>query len=125
MCVPVLTGDAATNTATVVEASEVAKRLKGLTEDQLLSKAARQSLLTLIVLLQETCRRGALLIATNPAGLGVLIKGLAACLAAANDAACLVLERQERERQVQAQAEADRERRDRLAAELARWTQPK
>jgi hypothetical protein len=40
---PVLTGDPITNTAAVVGASEAAKKLEALTDDQLLSKAVPQS----------------------------------------------------------------------------------
>jgi ATP-dependent helicase YprA (DUF1998 family) len=121
VCVPLLTGDPTTDTAALVEASEAVKTLKALRDEHLLSKAARQSLLTLIVLLEETRRQGALLIATNPAELGMLIKGLSAFLTAANEAGCQVLERQQRERQAEAEAEADRKRQERLAAELAAW----
>ena len=121
VCVPVLSGDPTTDTTAVVEASEVAKRLEGLSEEQLLSKTTRSSLIALIVLFDEVSRRRADLMENNPAELGVLLKGLSAFLTAANEAACQVLERQQRERQVQAQAKADRERQDRLAAELAAW----
>jgi hypothetical protein len=116
VCAPVLTGDPTTNTAAVVGASEADKKLEGLSDEFLLRKAIRESMITLIVLLEETRRQGPRLMATRPAELGVLVKGLTAFLTAANDAGCQLLERQHRERRAAAEAEADRERRERLRA---------
>jgi hypothetical protein len=121
VCVPVLTGDPMANTAAIVGASEADKKLEGLSDDLLLRKAIRESLITLNVLLEETRRQGPRLMATKPAELGVLVKGLTAFLTAANEAGRQLLERQHRERRAVAEAEADRERRDRLKAELAAW----
>jgi hypothetical protein len=60
----VLSGDPTTNAAAVVGASEADKKLEALTDDQLLAKAVRQSLITLIVLLEEIRRQGSRLMAT-------------------------------------------------------------
>jgi hypothetical protein len=88
----------------------------GLSDELLLRKAIRESLITLIVLLEETRRQGPQLMATKPAELGVLVNVLALYLTAANEAGRQLLERQHRERRAAADAEADRERRERLRA---------
>jgi hypothetical protein len=63
---PVLTGDPATNTAAVVEGSEAAKKLEDLSDEQLVSKAVRDSLIGLHALFGETCRHRARLIGKQP-----------------------------------------------------------
>jgi hypothetical protein len=103
VCVPVLTGDPRTNAAAVVGASKADKKLEALTDDQLLSKAVRQSLITLIELLEEARRQSARLMATKPAELGVLVNALTVYLTAANEVGCQLLERQDRERRARGQ----------------------
>jgi hypothetical protein len=53
---PVLTGDPATNTEAMVEGSEAAKKLEDLTDEQLVSKAVRGSLIGLHALLGPPTR---------------------------------------------------------------------
>jgi hypothetical protein len=66
---PVLTGDPITNTAAVVEGSEAAKKLEALTDEQLVSKAVRDSLIGLHALFGETCRHARASLKTTRPGL--------------------------------------------------------
>jgi hypothetical protein len=82
----------------VVESSEADKALEALSDEQLLLKAFRSSLIGLIALWDEISRRRAHLINNNPAGLGVLVQAMWDCLVVANEIGGPLLERQERER---------------------------
>ena len=86
IAVPILTGDLSTTAEDIVNRSEAKPQLEKLSDKELLTAAARQTLVTFALVEQELNAHVAELVANKPRETAVLIKALAEMSEAASGA---------------------------------------
>jgi hypothetical protein len=82
---PLLTGDAAAGVEVLLERRDHREELDGLSDHELLRRAAREALIAVCLLCMELEGQAAALVATKTSETGTLLAAIAAALKAATD----------------------------------------